>query len=86
MKRFLAALAVAGALASSASAAPPTTKTPGVLTVGLAMPAAGFQVGAVRGRNVVLAKASRSTSRESWPGAWESSEFASSTSDSSRPY
>jgi polar amino acid transport system substrate-binding protein len=56
MKTFLAAFAVVGALATSASAAPPTTKTPGVLTVGLAMPAAGFQVGAVRGRNVVLAK------------------------------
>ena len=56
MKTFLAAFAVAGALAASAGAAPPTTKTPGVLTVGLAMPAAGFQVGAVRGRTVVLAK------------------------------
>ena len=57
MKPFLAALVVAAALSATAGAAePPPTKTPGVLTVGLAMPAAGFQVGAVRGRKVVLAR------------------------------
>lgn len=56
MKAILAAIAVSVALTASAGAAPPPTKTPGVLTVGLAMPAAGFQVGAVRGRKVVLAK------------------------------
>ena len=58
MRAILAAIAAAVALTASAGAAPapPPTKTPGVLTVGLAMPAAGFQVGAVRGRKVVLAK------------------------------
>jgi polar amino acid transport system substrate-binding protein len=56
MRAVLAAVAVASVLATTAGAAPPPTKTPGVLTVGLAMPAAGFQVGAVRGRQVVLAK------------------------------
>jgi polar amino acid transport system substrate-binding protein len=57
MRALLAAAAVAVILTAGAGAAPPpTTKTPGVLTVGLAMPAAGFQVGAVRGRKVVLAK------------------------------
>jgi polar amino acid transport system substrate-binding protein len=56
MKAILAATAAAVVLTAGAGAAPPPTKTPGVLTVGLAMPAAGFQVGAVRGRKVVLAK------------------------------
>jgi polar amino acid transport system substrate-binding protein len=56
MKALLAGLAVALVLAATAGAEPPPTKTSGVLTVGLAMPAAGFQVGAVRGRRVVLAK------------------------------
>ena len=32
------------------------TKTPGQLVVGVSMPAAGFQVGAVRGRDVLFAK------------------------------
>jgi polar amino acid transport system substrate-binding protein len=51
------AAAVAAALAASAPAAQaPPTKTPGELVIGLAMPAAGFQVGAARGRDVVLAK------------------------------
>ena len=52
------------ALAASASAAPPTTKTPGVLTVGLAMPAAGFQVGPSAGVTSSWPRGSRSTSRE----------------------
>jgi len=56
MKAFLATAVVAAVLVAGAGAAPPPTKTPGVLTVGLAMPAPGFQVGAVRGRRVVLAK------------------------------
>jgi polar amino acid transport system substrate-binding protein len=56
MKALLGGLAVALVLTATAGAEPPPTKTPGVLTVGLAMPAAGFQVGAVRGRQVVLAK------------------------------
>jgi polar amino acid transport system substrate-binding protein len=41
---------------TSAFAATPPTKVPGELRVGLAMPAAGFQVGAVHGRDVVLAR------------------------------
>ena len=57
MRLLLAAAIAAGALAAgTAGAAPAPTKTPGVLTVGLSMPAAGFQVGVVRGRHVVLAK------------------------------
>ena len=56
MRAVLTAVVAAALLAASASAAPPETKTPGILTVGLAMPSAGFQVGAVRGRDVVLAK------------------------------
>jgi polar amino acid transport system substrate-binding protein len=56
MRVVVAVAVVAAALVASASAAPPATKSPGILTVGLAMPSAGFQVGAVRGRDVVLAK------------------------------
>ena len=56
MRTALAAVVAVALLASSASAAPPETKTPGILTVGLAMPSAGLQVGAARGREVVLAK------------------------------
>ena len=42
-------------LAAPAAARVPT-RTPGTLVAGLAMPAAGFQVGAVSGRDVVFAK------------------------------
>jgi ABC-type amino acid transport substrate-binding protein len=56
MRATLIALATAATIAVAASAAPPPTKSPGVLTVGLAMPSAGFQVGAVRARQVVLAR------------------------------
>ena len=55
MRAIALALALA-ALALPASAATPPTKTPGRLTVGLAMPSAGFQVGIVRGRTVILAR------------------------------
>jgi polar amino acid transport system substrate-binding protein len=55
MRAFAAALVIA-ALALPVSAATPPTKTPGVLTVALAMPSAGFQVGVVRGRTVILAR------------------------------
>jgi len=55
MKAFAAAVVIA-ALALPASAATPPTKTPGVLKVALAMPSAGFQVGIVRGRTVILAR------------------------------
>src|SRR5689334_16968221 len=53
---LLAALALVVALGTPAGAAVPPTKAPEVLTVGLSMPTAGFQVGAVRGRDVVLAR------------------------------
>jgi polar amino acid transport system substrate-binding protein len=56
MRAAAAVVVVLAALVAPASAAPPVTKTAGILTVGLAMPSAGFQVGAVRGRDVVLAK------------------------------
>ena len=56
MRPILATVVVAVALAAPTTAASPPTKNPGRLTVGLAMPSAGFQVGAVRGRTVVLAK------------------------------
>jgi polar amino acid transport system substrate-binding protein len=51
----LAALAVVAASAgarTSSTAAPPDTKTPGKLTVGLSLPAVGFQSGTVRGTKV----------------------------------
>jgi polar amino acid transport system substrate-binding protein len=55
--RLVAALLVVLAvLAVPATAAAPPTKQPDTLTVALAMPSAGFQVGAVRGRDVVLVK------------------------------
>lgn len=38
------------------AATPPPTSTPGTLTVGVSMPSEGFQVGAVRGSEVVLAR------------------------------
>jgi polar amino acid transport system substrate-binding protein len=46
----VAALAVVAV--SAGSAATPPTKTPGVLTVGLSLPAVGFQSGSVRGTKV----------------------------------
>jgi polar amino acid transport system substrate-binding protein len=49
------ALAV-GMLAPGSAVAQVPTKTPGQLVVGVSMPAAGFQVGAVRGRDVLFAK------------------------------
>ena len=53
---LVALLALVVALGTPAGAAVPPTKAPEVLTVGLSMPSAGFQVGAVRGRDVVLAR------------------------------
>ena len=50
-----ALLAVVLAL-PAAAAAPPPLKDPSELVVGVSMPVTGLQVGAVRGRNVVLAK------------------------------
>lgn len=56
MRALVAGFVVALAVVASGAAAAPPTKVPGELRVGLSMPAAGFQVGAVRGRDVVLAK------------------------------
>ena len=50
-----ALLALALAL-PAAAAAPPPTQNPDELVVGVSMPVTGLQVGAVRGRTVVLAK------------------------------
>lgn len=59
-RRFLAvlcALGLAGAAAAPpAEAAEAPTRTPGELVVALSMPSSGFQVGAIRGRDVVLAR------------------------------
>lgn len=51
----VAAVAAALLVAPAASAQAPT-RTPGELVVGLSMPAPGFQVGAVRGREVLFAR------------------------------
>ncbi len=59
MSRVAILLLVVGVLAATSAAdaaAPPVTLTPGQLTVGLSMPSEGFQVGAVRGTQVVLAQ------------------------------
>jgi polar amino acid transport system substrate-binding protein len=56
MRRSLLAAALALAVAVPAAAAAPPTQTSGVLAVGLNMPNLGFQVGAVRGTQVVLAR------------------------------
>jgi polar amino acid transport system substrate-binding protein len=55
--RFLgAAAALAFALAGIGAAAPPPTQVPGTLTVGVALPSEGFQVGIVKGSEVVYAQ------------------------------
>jgi ABC-type amino acid transport substrate-binding protein len=51
-----AAGALALGVAGIGAAAPPPTAVPGTLTVGLAMPSEGFQVGVVRGSEVVYAQ------------------------------
>lgn len=60
MMRLLALLTAIAALAlgapAVAQAPPPATVTPGVITIGLDMPSDGFQVGAVKGSEVVLAR------------------------------
>lgn len=43
-------------LAAAGAAAPPRTVTPGTLTVGVALPSEGFQVGIVKGSQVVYAQ------------------------------
>ena len=56
MRVSAATLLLALALVLPAGAAAPPTREPGELVVGISMPATGLQVGAVRGRDVVLAK------------------------------
>jgi polar amino acid transport system substrate-binding protein len=43
-------------LAGTGAAAPPPTRSPGTLTVGVALPSEGFQVGIVKGSEVVYAQ------------------------------
>jgi ABC-type amino acid transport substrate-binding protein len=50
---IVALFAFAGA---GSAAAPPATQVPGTLTVGLAMPSEGFQVGIVKGSEVIYAQ------------------------------
>jgi polar amino acid transport system substrate-binding protein len=52
----LSALLAALAAGPASAATPPPTITPGVLAVSLNMPSAGFQVGSVRGSQVVFAR------------------------------
>jgi len=54
--RVLAVAALVGVLAATASAAPPQTINPGQLTVGVTLPSEGFQVGVVRGSEVLYAQ------------------------------
>ncbi len=59
MRRLAAATVVVAALVVAAladAAAAPPTLTPGQLTVGVSLPSEGFQVGAVRGTEVVYAR------------------------------
>ena len=56
IRRLLLLALLAATLAPAGAAAQVPTKTPGQLVVGVSMPAAGFQVGAVRGRDVLFAK------------------------------
>lgn len=56
-RRFLIAGVLASALGVAvAAAAPPPTLSPGQLTVGVSMPSEGFQVGVVRGSEVIYAQ------------------------------
>ena len=59
VRRLGALLAIALVLAAapaSSAAAPPPTITPGVLVVGIDMPSPGFQVGSVKGSQVLVAR------------------------------
>jgi polar amino acid transport system substrate-binding protein len=56
-RRLLAAATVLGlSVVGLGSAAPPPTLQPGTLTVGVALPSEGFQVGIVKGSEVVYAQ------------------------------
>ena len=56
MRAFVAAAVLALVLVASPGAAPPPTLTPGVLTVGVALPSDGFEVGIVKGSQVIYAQ------------------------------
>jgi polar amino acid transport system substrate-binding protein len=56
VRRLLVLAALVALAAPAAAAAPPPTLTPGQLTVGVNLGEPGFQVGAVQGTNVVLAR------------------------------
>jgi ABC-type amino acid transport substrate-binding protein len=56
MRSLVAVLVVASAVVGVGSAAPPPTLEPSALTVGVAMPSEGFQVGVVKGSEVVYAQ------------------------------
>ena len=57
MRALLAGVAIALALAvGAAGAGPPATITPGELTVGVSLPSDGFEVGVVRGSDVLYAE------------------------------
>lgn len=51
-----AALGVALVVVAAGAAAPPQTRVPGQLTVGVALPSEGFQVGVVKGTDVLYAQ------------------------------
>ena len=57
-RRLLLTASILAALLAGAgtAAAPPATQQPGILTVGLAMPSEGFQVGVVKGSEVIYAQ------------------------------
>jgi len=52
----LTALAVGLAVSAIGAAAPPPTQVPGQLTVGVSLPSEGFQVGVVKGSQVIWAQ------------------------------
>jgi polar amino acid transport system substrate-binding protein len=54
--RILLAAVLSGVLVATAAAAPPQTVNPGQLTIGVALPSEGFQVGVVRGSEVIYAQ------------------------------
>jgi polar amino acid transport system substrate-binding protein len=58
VRTFLALTALAAGLGLSAvgAAAPPPTQVPGQLTVGVSLPSEGFQVGVVKGQQVLWAQ------------------------------
>jgi polar amino acid transport system substrate-binding protein len=56
LRAALATITACALLTGTAAAAPPATTTPGQLTIGLSMPSEGFQVGVVKGTEVIYAR------------------------------